>query len=144
MEKAAGHSSLGIVIHEIDFVGADSSIVSVVHSNADVDYCRDEKDEAAFDLLVDGDEDMAKYLHCDLPSADGVTAFEIVAPADVAKLTILYHRPCYAPGWKILRDGVIVFHETENHGDATTPNPVSYDYVLEEGTSSHAPTVASV
>ena len=46
------------------------------------------------------------------------------------KFTIGYGRPLYAPGWIIKENGVAIITETGNRGDAPTPSPQRYDYVL--------------
>ena len=46
------------------------------------------------------------------------------------KFTIGYGRPLYAPGWIIKENGVAIITETGNRGDALTPSPQRYDYVL--------------
>ena len=43
-----------------------------------------------------------------------------------------------AVSWKVLRDGIDVFLETSNRGEDSTPNAVSYDYVLQESKSLQA------
>ena len=133
--KAA--STIGLHIIEIGFVGAGGSAVEVVQRNIG-DYCvgndgTSDRHGAHFDTLVDGNTAWMGGIACNVPAEVGTKAIEIMAPANVNQLAILYNRPVYAPGWKILRDGVVVMDETSNRGGAWTPDPVSYDYVLAEG-----------
>ena len=44
-------------------------------------------------------------------------------------------RPTYAPGWRILEDGIEVFKATSNEGDGYSRNPATYTYTLERDSS---------
>lgn len=46
------------------------------------------------------------------------------------KFSITYLRPNYAPAWTILENGKEIIKENNNRGNAMTPSPVTYDYVL--------------
>ena len=132
--KAA--SAIGLHIIEIDFVG---TAVGVVQRNSG-DYCvgnngTSDRHGAHFDTLLDGDTAWTGGIACNVPAEVGTNAIEIMAPADVSQLKISYNRPLYAPGWKILRDGVVLLDEKSNRGGDSTPTPVSYDYALAEGKS---------
>merc|ERR1711981_257669 len=97
----------------------------------DGEYCvgsdgNSDRHGVSFDLLVDGDH-ATGGISCNIPAEVGETAFEIIAPKDATGLKITYGRPLYAPGWKILRDGVQILNEASNRGTAELPGPVTYD-----------------
>ena len=97
-----------------------------------------DRNDAPFDTLVDGNKwDSAKPsstwgIACHQPTEGwiGKTVLEIMAPKAVTELKIEYSRPLYAPGWKIYRDGALVFSEASNRGTSRTPAPATYSYAL--------------
>merc|ERR1712100_547344 len=88
----------------------------------------DRGNAGTFPSMLDG----GKGISCNKPTTSwvGKTVFQIMAPSNVAQLKITYVRPLYAPGWKIYRDGKLVYSEDKNRGSSKTPNPVTYSYTL--------------
>ena len=124
-------------MNEVDFVESDGTVVEMVPGLTG-DYCRDsnlnsDRSGVSFDSLVDGDTGTA--IACDTPAEVGEVAFILRGPADATKLTMHYGRPLYAPGWKILRDGVVVLEEESNRGVDWKPSGVEYTYDLTRGKS---------
>ena len=62
------------------------------------------------------------------PIPVGSQMFTIEAESPVSEIEMVYWRPTYAPGWRILEDGIEVFKATSNEGDAETPKPATYTY----------------
>ena len=54
--------------------------------------------------------------------------FTIVTEERIEHLDIMYHRPMYAPGWEILKDGIVFLSEDSNRGSSSTPDQITYHY----------------
>jgi hypothetical protein len=61
---------------------------------------------------------------------EGSKFMTITLKSRPTKFTIRYGRPLYAPGWIIKENGVEIIRETANRGNAQTPSPIEYDYML--------------
>ena len=65
------------------------------------------------------------------PIPVGTQLFTIEAESPVSEIEIVNWRPTYAPGWRILEDGIEVFKATSNGG---CRNPESSDIHVYIGT----------
>ena len=119
------HASIGPVINRIKFDGevpSESDLTSYYDSNV-----RGGDIKNMFDSSIE-DENRISW---DKPIPVGSQMFTIEAESPVSEIEMVYWRPTYAPGWRILEDGIEVFKATSNEGDGTTPNPATYTYTLE-------------
>ena len=58
----------------------------------------------------------------------GTKVFTIVTEETIQHLDIMYHRPMYAPGWEILKDGHVFLSEDSNRGNSATPDQITFHY----------------
>ena len=116
-------SSIGLHINEVEFVGAQ--VKPFVVSGIVPD--RGGPPAKSLSTLLDGTNTGIAY---DNPAEVGTVPFVIRAPTDIKTIKITHTRPLYAPGWRILRDGVETLKETANRGGSMNPNPVTYTYEL--------------
>jgi len=116
-------SLIGLHINEVEFVGAQVKpfVVSGIVPDRGGNLAK------SLSTLLDGTNTGIAY---DNPAEVGTVPFVIRAPTDIKTIKITHTRPLYAPGWRILRDGVETLKETANRGGSMNPNPVTYTYEL--------------
>ena len=89
--------------------------------------------------MFDSSIEDGNYIAWNKPIPVGTQLFTIEAESPVSEIEIVNWRPTYAPGWRILEDGIEVFKATSNEGDAETPNPATYTYTLERDSPPPSP-----
>ena len=93
-------------------------------------YQPPDRNQAPDSYVWDGDATTQVAYNNPQPAGDVFMTVTLNQPERPKKFTIGYGRPLYAPGWIIKENDVAIITETENRGDAHTPTPVRYDYVL--------------
>ena len=118
------HSAIGHHINDFLIDGVKPPSGSVVL------YQPPDRNDAPDSYVWDGDATTQVAYNNPQPAGDVFMTVTLNQPERPKKFTIGYARPLYAPGWIIKENDVAIITETENRGDAPTPTPVRYDYVL--------------
>ena len=127
------HDIIGPVISRIKFDGeipSESDLTSYYTTNL-----REGDIKNMFDSSIED----GNYIAWNKPIPVGTQLFTIEAESPVSEIEIVNWRPTYAPGWRILEDGIEVFKATSNEGDAGTPSPATYTYTLERDSPPPSP-----
>ena len=117
------HSTLGQHINDVLVDGVKPPDGSVVlHKDPDRD------NSGPNSSIWDGD--VGTMVTYNEREPKGTKFMTITLKTRPKKFTIRFGRPLYGPGWLIKENGKEIIKETTNRGDASTPSPQEYDYVL--------------